>query len=93
MKPAKACAPAINGGSSSIKFTLLQADRSLRKILEGTIDRIGLPEATFAVKALKKVNNSSRQVAASDHTTAVGALIDWIEERIGCCASTAVGQF
>lgn len=59
----------------------------------GTIERIRLPKATVVVKGLNKVDTFLRQVVTSDHTTAVGALIDWIEERIGCCASTAVGQF
>ena len=36
----------IDGGSSSIKFALLEAGDSLRRILEGAIKRIGLPEAT-----------------------------------------------
>jgi len=33
----------INGGSSSIKFALYRTDRSLKKSLNGSVDRIGLP--------------------------------------------------
>jgi hypothetical protein len=40
----------INGGSSSIKFALFEANNSLRWILEGGIERIGLPDATLRVK-------------------------------------------
>ena len=40
----------INGGSSSIKFALFEAGDSLQRILEGGIERIGLPEATLRVK-------------------------------------------
>jgi acetate kinase len=82
----------INGGSSSIKFALFQADPSLRRILEGRIERIGLPEATFTVKSSDKADNFSRQVAAANHTVAVGALMDWIEERSARDALTAVGH-
>jgi acetate kinase len=82
----------INGGSSSIKFALFQADPSLRRILEGRIERIGLPEATFTVKSSNKADNFSRQLAAPNHTAAVGALMDWLEERIGRHALTAVGH-
>jgi acetate kinase len=82
----------INGGSSSIKFALFQADHSLRRILEGRVERIGLPEATFTVKGLNKADDFSRQVAAPDHTAAVGTLMDWLEERIGHHALTAVGH-
>jgi acetate kinase len=82
----------INGGSSSIKFALFEAGDSLRRILEGGIERIGLPEATFRVKGSDEADNFSRPVSAPDHTAAVGALMDWIEERSGRDALTAVGH-
>ena len=82
----------INGGSSSIKFALFEASESLRRILEGELERIGLPEATLQVKGLDQADNFSRLVTAPDHTAAVGALMDWIEERIGRDALTAVGH-
>jgi hypothetical protein len=47
MKPANPRILTINGGSSSIKFALFEAGDLLRRILEGGIERIGLPEATF----------------------------------------------
>src|SRR5208283_2707769 len=92
MKPANPHILTIYGGSSSIKFALFEAGESLRRILEGGIERIGLPEATLRVKGLDRADNFSRLVTASDHTEAVGALMDWIEERIGCDALTAVGH-
>jgi hypothetical protein len=67
----------INGGSSSIKFALFEAADSLRRILQGAIERIGLPEATLRVKGLNQADNFSRSVTAPDHTLAVGILMDW----------------
>ena len=92
MKPANPRILTINGGSSSIKFALFEASDSLRRILEGGIERIGLPEATLTVKGSDKADNFSRLVAAPNHTAAVSALMDWIEERIGGVALTAVGH-
>ena len=92
MKPDSSHILAINGGSSSIKFALFETGDSLRRILEGGIERIGLSEATLRVKGLNQRDNFSRLVAAPNHTAAVGALIDWIEERIGRVALTAVGH-
>src|ERR1035438_1338230 len=92
MKPANPSVLTINGGSSSIKFALFEAGDSLRRILEGGIERIGLPEATLRVKGLNPADNFSRLVTAPDHTAAVGALMDWIEERSGREALTAVGH-
>ena len=82
----------INGGSSSIKFALFEVGDSLQRILAGEIDRIGLPEATLCVKGLSPTDNFSRLVMAPDHTVAVNTLMDWIEERCGRDALTAVGH-
>ncbi len=92
MKPASSHILTINGGSSSIKFALFEAGDSLRRILEGGIERIGLPEATLRVKGLNPADNFSRSVTAPDHTVAVEALMDWIEEHSGRDALTAVGH-
>jgi len=82
----------INGGSSSIKFALFEASDSLRRILDGGIERIGLPEATFRVKGSGQADNFSRSIKAPDHTVAVGILMDWIEQRSGRDPLTAVGH-
>ncbi len=92
MKAANPRILTINGGSSSIKFALFEAGDSLQRILQGAIERIGLPEATLRVKGLNPADNFSRLVTAPDHTVAVGALMDWIEERSGRDALTAVGH-
>ncbi len=92
MKSANPRILTINGGSSSIKFALFEAGDSLRQILEGGIERIGLPEATFRVKGESQADNFSRLVTAPDHAVAVGALMDWIAERKGRDALTAVGH-
>ncbi|MGD1073631.1 MAG: acetate/propionate family kinase [Bryobacteraceae bacterium] len=92
MKPADPRILTINGGSSSIKFALFEAGGSLRRILEGAIERIGLPEAALKVKGKSRADNFSLPVTAPDHVVAVGALMDWIEERIGVGMLTAVGH-
>src|SRR5512140_2368386 len=92
VKQAKASILTINGGSSSIKFALFEAGDSLRRILSGGIERIGLPEATFVVKSLNKADNFTRSVTAANHTAAVGALMDWIETRFPRGELTAVGH-
>jgi acetate kinase len=92
MKPANPHILTINGGSSSIKFAVFESEDSLRRILEGGIEGIGLPEATLKVKGANRADNFSRPVTAPDHTVAVSALMDWIEERGGRDALTAVGH-
>jgi acetate kinase len=92
MKPANPRVLTVNGGSSSIKFALFEAGDPLQRILEGGIDRIGLPEPTFRVKGLNQADNFSRAVTAPDHAVAITALMDWIAERSGRDALTAVGH-
>ncbi|MEH1870016.1 acetate/propionate family kinase [Nostoc sp.] len=83
MKPANPHILTINGGSSSIKFALFESGDSLQRILEGGIERIGLPAASLQVKGLNPADNFSRLVSAPDHTAAVDALMDWIEKHSG----------
>ncbi len=71
---------------------MFETGESLRRILEGEIERIGLPDATLRVKGQNQADNFSRLVSAPDHTAAVGALMDWIEERGGSDGLTAVGH-
>lgn len=92
MKPANPRILTINGGSSSIKFALFESGDSLERMLEGGIERIGLPKATLRVKGVDPVDNFSRSVMAPDHKAAVESLMDWIEQRIGRDALTAVGH-
>jgi acetate kinase len=92
VKQTKACVLTINGGSSSIKFALFDADPMLRRILAGRIERIGLPGAMFVVKGANKADDFTRPVTAANHTAAVGILMDWIEGRIRRGELTAVGH-
>jgi acetate kinase len=83
---------AINGGSSSIKFALYEANEVLRKKFEGSIERIGLPNAFLRVKGIDGADNFSKDIDAGDQKQAVGFLMDWIEKRIGDDALSAVGH-
>ena len=69
-----------------------KAGGSLQRILDGGIERIGLPEATFRVKGSGKEDNCSRPIKAPDHAAAVGVLMDWIEQRSRRDALIAVGH-
>ena len=92
MKPAKTRILTINGGSSSIKFALFETGDSLERMLEGGIERIGVPEATLRVKGVDPVDNFSRSVMVLDHKAAVEVLMNWLEERLGLNALAAVGH-
>jgi acetate kinase len=81
MQPADRAILTINGGSSSIKFALFNAETPLKRILAGAIERIGLPGSAWHAKGVDPANTFSRPVKAPDHTVAVDLLMDWIQER------------
>lgn len=74
MKSASPHILTINGGSSSIKFALFEAGETLLRIVQGEIERIGLPEASLRVQGLNPADNFSRSVPATNHTAAVEIL-------------------
>src|SRR5271154_4890238 len=82
----------VNGGSSSIKFALFEASKSMRRILAGGIEGVGLPQGRFFVKARNEADSFSRPATMPDHTAAVKLLMDWIEERVKRGALAAVGH-
>ena len=87
MKPANPRILTINGGSSSIKFALFEAADSLGRILEGGIERIGLPEATLRVKSPDACKPGGQLFAAGDGARSHGGggrphgLAGWIGSR------------
>jgi len=82
----------INGGSSSIKFAVFDAGHPPQRLVDGGVDRIGLPGATFRVKSVNPVESLVLPVTASDQTAAVGALMGWVANLKGRDAVTAVGH-
>jgi acetate kinase len=92
MKPASPRILTINGGSSSIKFALFEAEDAPRRILAGTVERIGLPGTAMRVKGSDPADSFSRRATALDHTAAAGIVMDWLEERGARDGLTAVGH-
>jgi acetate kinase len=90
MTPANAHILTINGGSSSIKFSLF--DRALRRVLAGDIERIGLSDTAFNVQGRNRQDSFSRFITVPDHVAAVGVLIDWIVEHSGSEPLAAIGH-
>ena len=86
------CVLTVNGGSSSIKFALFEPARGLRRTLEGRIQRIGLPGATFSVKGQRPVDSHSSRISAPDHVSAVRVLTNWLSARLEKGELAAVGH-
>jgi acetate kinase len=75
------CILAINGGSSSIRFAIYDAVGKQRCRLDGKIDRIGLRGTNLVANGLPGKHRVTLPLAAADHRTAVGSLLDWLESQ------------
>jgi acetate kinase len=83
---------AINGGSSSIRFALYEAEPPLRRLLRGKIDRIGQRGANLAFEDPAGNPRAVPGFAAADHREAAGSLLDWLEAQTAFGGVAAVGH-
>ena len=92
MKPTAPQVLTINGGSSSIKFAVYAAGETLRRMLHGSVDRIGMSgtKLTFQVPATNQPDSVS--LDSSGYKSAAQFLIDWLEERHDFKSVRAVGH-
>lgn len=92
MKPPNPSILIINGGSSSIKFALYQADMALEQRLSGKVDRIGLNGTNLTFNGTAMNRQGSSHLEISDHKSAANFLIDWLEEQSDFKSIRAVGH-
>jgi acetate kinase len=83
---------AINGGSSSIRFAVLETGGLHRVRLAGKIDRIGLRGTRLTVTAPADAPGASRRLVARDHAAAVEFLLGWLETQPVFASVRAVGH-
>ena len=75
------CILTINGGSSSIRFAVYDTGGKEKRWLDGKIDRIGLSGTNMVANGLPGKSQVTFPIAAADHGTAVGSLLDWLESQ------------
>ena len=92
MAPSNPHVLTINGGSSSIRFAVYDAGVALRRRLDGKIDRIGSSGGTLSVNESPDTPQATRRLAADDHRTAAGFLLDWLEAQPVFASVKAVGH-
>ena len=88
----KSCVLTINGGSSSIRFAVYEAGETPLPPARGKIDRIGLSGTTLVADDSGEPPPAPLRLAAADHRTAVGVLLDWLEAQPVFASVGAVGH-
>ena len=83
---------AINAGSSSIKFALFDTQPPLRRLMEGQVERIGLPGTRLSMTDVMSSRTEQVAIQGADHAACVGPLMERIEQRVSAAALLAVGH-
>ena len=84
---------AVNGGSSSIKFTLFRSGgEPLAKGLSGKIERIGQDNAELTWTDGRSGRKERQPVQVKDLTAAGGFLLDWLQRQEGVFPLAAIGH-
>ena len=91
-KGARATVLTINGGSSSIRFAVYEVGETLRRRLMGKIDRIGLSGTNLVLTDPAGKPQKARHIAAANHGTAVGILLEVLEAQPVFVSVKAVGH-
>jgi acetate kinase len=88
------CVLTINGGSSSIRFAVYEAEagESPRRRIAGKIDRIGVSGTNMIVSDPAGKPPVPRRLAAANHRTAVDFLLGWLEAQPVFASVKAVGH-
>jgi len=92
VKQEKPTVLAMNGGSSSIKFTLYRMGDSPQRRLHGKVERIGLHGTTLTFDDIERNQHDSRVVGDFDHRSAANFLIDWLDQQVGLASIAAAGH-
>src|SRR5664279_1714075 len=82
----------INGGSSSIKFSLYKIENPLKQLFYGQLENIGTEKAkiSFKISGAEKMNCISIQT--SDYHEAARHLIEWLEKQKAFESIKAIGH-
>jgi len=81
----------INGGSSSIKFSLYKIEETLKNVFSGQVEDIGDKKAKLSFKN-STTQNKMISIGAADHSEAAHNLIDWLKKQEGFDSVKAVGH-
>jgi acetate kinase len=82
---------AINGGSSSIKFSIFTGESAGDRAVRGSVERIGV-DGTVLTAAVGSAVPRKESVDARDHAGAAGWLADWLKRKPEARNLSAIGH-
>ncbi len=82
----------INGGLSSIKFSLYRSKEPLEQLLYGEIENIGTKKVKLNFNRAPDQEKNSFDIEAEDYDQAANRLIDWLEKQNHFTSVSAIGH-
>jgi acetate kinase len=92
VKPAHSSVLTINAGSSSIRFAVYENGEPLRRLLDGKVDRVGLPGTKLTFKDSTGQSHDGGTIDSADPDATVVFLLDWLEAQPVFGSIKAVGH-
>lgn len=86
------CILTINGGSSSIKFSLYKIKEPLEQLFNGEIENIGTQNAKLNFTNSGTQQKNSVSIKSTDRDEVANNLIDWLEKQEGFDSIKAIGH-
>jgi acetate kinase len=83
---------ALNGGSSSIRFAVYSTALPMRRLLDGKVDRIGLPGTMLSFNDRVGEKAGSLRIAGATSGAAIEFLLRWLGRQPSFASVTAVGH-
>jgi len=82
----------INGGSSSIRFAVVEAGQSPKRVLNGKMDRIGGSDASLTLDRGLDQHATHTKLKIKRNDTVVDSLLDWLESQLPVDGLGGVGH-
>jgi acetate kinase len=88
----RSCILTINGGSSSLKFSVYQAGEPPVRLVSGRVERIHQAGARLLWSDAGPAPAHERAVVADDHAAAAALVVDVLDQTVGTAAIAIVGH-
>ncbi|MEJ7738697.1 MAG: hypothetical protein WKF97_14815 [Chitinophagaceae bacterium] len=92
MKSNTDCVLTINGGSSSIKFSLYQMDERLIQLFYGKIENISTENTTFSSYYSITKQREKVKIGVRNFNSTANFLIDWLQKKDSFNTIKAIGH-
>ena len=82
----------LNAGSSTLKFAVFQSSSSPVRSCSGVIDRIGFPNASFALKPATGEQTKRTEISVTNHADGLEYLLKFLTQELRIVSYSAVGH-